>query len=304
MKIQVLLSTYNGEKFLTEQIESIMQQNGVDVTLLIRDDGSVDGTINILKTIQKKYPNKIEIIEGQNVGVTESFFELLKFSNNSNEYYAFADQDDVWLENKLEIACNTIEKQINSDKIPFLYVGNYTLVNSELEIINVANAIERKIDYPMTLVENIALGCTMVMNKSLRDEIICKKTPPAIIHDWYVYLLAQTIGNVFVDERPTMLYRQHSNNVIGNRKQGIKENFKKFLAISTWAKKNKQQLKFIECNYLEKAHSDKMKILQEYIDISNQPLRKRIHYNKTRRIRRSSLLHDIILSIYILLKKI
>ncbi|MGL4663247.1 MAG: glycosyltransferase family 2 protein [Culicoidibacterales bacterium] len=305
MKVQVLLSAYNGEQFIQEQIESIMQQSGVEVSLLIRDDGSTDNTCDILEEIQVKYPACISIVKGENKGVTQSFFELLKLSDEKYDYYAFSDQDDVWFENKLITACNMIQvNNIKNQSQPFLYVGNYTLVNNELLPIQTGNAIDREISFPKTIVENIALGCTMVMNKSLRDAFISKEFPPAIIHDWYMYLLAQTIGDVYVDENPTMFYRQHANNVIGNKKQGIHKNLRKLLEVSEWAQQNHKQLQFILMHYADYGHQEKIKMLEEYTTIKNKPLNQRIYYNRTRKIRRTSKIHDIVLSVFILLKKI
>lgn len=302
MNVQVLLSTYNGKRFVEEQVESIINQVDVDVTLLIRDDGSKDGTQNILKTLEEKYPNQIKVLFAENKGVTQSFFELLEMSSEDATYYAFADQDDVWAPNKLKTACFHITDRAKANQ-PFLYVGNYTPVNEKLEVIEAANSINRDVNYGVTIVENIALGCTMVMNRLLRDAIVREVMPPALIHDWYIYLLAQTIGAVYVDDEPTMFYRQHENNVIGNRNQGIKENVKKMRALFEWARENKQQLQFIEQHYHNQANAEALTILSEYAHISNQSLRKRIAYNKRRAVRRTSAFHDKALSLLILMKK-
>ena len=122
-KVQVLLSTYNGEKYLKEQLDSIIAQKGVDVHILARDDGSKDDTIKILEG----YEN-IDIIKGSNIGVCKSFFELINKSGEY-DYYSFADQDDVWDCDKLVIAINKLEK-CNSK--PAVYASNTRLVDANL----------------------------------------------------------------------------------------------------------------------------------------------------------------------------
>lgn len=303
MKVQVLLSTYNGEDYVKQQVASILEQRDVDVKLLIRDDGSSDNTRVILSELQQSNPEQIEVVYGENVGVTPSFFNLLVMSDQTYDYFAFADQDDVWFDNKLKVACQHIQENEKWSS-PFLYVGNYTPVDANLKPIEAANEINREVNYAMTLVENIALGCTMVMNQALRNEIVRCDVAPAIIHDWYVYLLAQTIGGVYVDSTPTMFYRQHENNVIGNKSQGIQANLKKITQLFDWANDNKKQLQFIEMNYAHIAHGETLKILSEYTHISEGKLQDRIRYNKVRTVRRTSRFHDKALSLLILMKKV
>ena len=155
-KIQVLMSTYNGEKYIREQINSILAQTGVEVNLLVRDDGSKDKTLEILKGYKE-----IKIIEAKNVGATNSFLELLSLAGEY-EFYAFADQDDVWDENKLKVAISKLE---NYD-CPAIYSGNTRLVDKDL------NEIKCETLSPITtlgaaIVKNYATGCTIVFNKEL-----------------------------------------------------------------------------------------------------------------------------------------
>ena len=107
-RVSVLMSTYNGEKYLHEQINSILGQQGVEIHLLIRDDGSSDGTVEICKEYAKKY-NQITFYQGENLGVGKSFLDLLKHAPDA-DYYSFADQDDVWLEDKIIRAVTMIKK--------------------------------------------------------------------------------------------------------------------------------------------------------------------------------------------------
>lgn len=201
------MSTYNGEKFVKEQIDSILSQEGVLVDLLIRDDGSKDSTLDILES----YGDKIKIVSGENIGCRNSFFELVKLSGEF-DYYAFADQDDVWDRDKLRIAIEAIKKY--HDK-PSLYSSNARLVDADL------NFIKNEDDRPlMTLqsafIKNYCTGCTAVFNQYLMDALKNKIPVNAVAHDWWVGLLVFVLDGVSVyDYYPHISYRQHGDNVSG-----------------------------------------------------------------------------------------
>ena len=159
--IQILMSTYNGENYLREQLDSLLNQTYENIKILIRDDGSKDGTIQILKEYSEKYPNKIECIFDENIGVIKSFFELMKKSDEKCNYFAFCDQDDFWLKEKVEKAIEQIKEEI-----PFLYCSNTILVDENLKILKINNE-KKEIDLNNILVENCATGCTVVINNKL-----------------------------------------------------------------------------------------------------------------------------------------
>ena len=152
-KILVLMSTYNGEQYIKEQIESILEQDGVNVHLLIRDDGSRDGTIEILKDYSKRY-NNIEMYQGKNLGACQSFFNLMKNAGMEYDYYAFADQDDVWERDKLKAAISRIEGE---EQIPVLYCGTYKLVDKELKEIP-QKQTQKNISFGNALIESNCTG--------------------------------------------------------------------------------------------------------------------------------------------------
>lgn len=206
--ITILLSSYNGEKYIKEQIDSILQQKDVELNILIRDDGSKDNTIHIIEAYRTK---TITLIKGENVGFTRSFFELIKQAPESS-YYAFSDQDDVWDSDKLSIAINHIRR---FSTIPAIYSSNTRLVDSNLKFIENENL------NPMTtlgsaLVKNYATGCTIVFNQSLMN--LLKKSVDIEVpyHDWWANLVALSVGGVSVyDIEPHISYRQHDGNVVG-----------------------------------------------------------------------------------------
>lgn len=214
-KVAVLLSSYNGEKYIEEQIESVLQQDGVDVTLFIRDDGSSDGTLDILE--QLKSNDRCRIYLETNVGVVKSFFELLNKAKEF-DYYAFCDQDDVWDLDKLKVAVDKLE-QCNK---PYLMYYSKTLpVDSNLVPIVVKGTNpdeEHLFNMHEILLRNNAIGCTMVINDRLRDKITVQFPQNVIMHDHWIYAVCRALdGDVFYDKTPHIKYRQHGSNVIGHK---------------------------------------------------------------------------------------
>lgn len=209
--VQVLMSTYNGEKYIREQLDSILKQTYPIVKILIRDDGSSDGTISVLKEYANRYEN-VTYYEGTNVGVIQSFLQLLQDSDDLAEYYAFADQDDVWLPEKIEKAVEKL-KSIK-ESIPLLYCSDLYVTDAELNIIKIDDKRPRP-SFGNALVQNICTGCTAVMNHSLRDIINQTNPKNIVMHDWWFYLVGTLQGDVLYDNTPHMYYRQHGSNEWG-----------------------------------------------------------------------------------------
>ena len=212
-KVQVLLSAYNGEKYLAEQIESIMAQNYQAVSLLIRDDGSTDHTLDIIKKYADKYEN-IDFYTGDNLGVQKSFFHLMMHADKTADYYAFSDQDDVWLPEKIRRAVEMLEKQDGNR--PLLYASETILVDEHLRKLPMYTKVSKTVpSFGNALVENICAGCTEVFNNQLL-QLVNKKTPEYVVmHDWWLYLCASAFGNVCFDSKSFILYRQHLDNQLG-----------------------------------------------------------------------------------------
>lgn len=213
-EVQVLLSTYNGQKYILQQLESIVLQSEASVNCLIKDDGSIDGTFNILNQYAKGHSNIQLANFGDNLGFARSFFELVKISGNYS-YFAFSDQDDVWLPDKLKVAVNTIN---GFENIPCMYFCNCDLVDENLNRIRVMYDDLRLPDKKFErLLENRAAGCTIVFNRKARDMFLHANTAKIQYHDFWLYVICSYFGKVFYDPIPRILYRQHSNNQIGNR---------------------------------------------------------------------------------------
>lgn len=209
-KISILMSTYNGELYLKDQLESIKNQTIKDYSLLVRDDGSTDMTQYILDKYQSN--GYLKWYKGNNLGAAQSFLDLLS-NSTSAEYYAFADQDDYWCEEKLEKAIQKLEKY---REIPCLYCSNLTITDENLisESIQYDNSKYYR-GLESACLYNLATGCTMVFNDKLCA--LLKRYSPRDIeyHDWWVYIVALAFGKVIFDENSYIKYRQHEFNVIG-----------------------------------------------------------------------------------------
>lgn len=215
--VTVLMSTYNGEKYLRQQIDSILKQKNAEVQLYIRDDGSHDGTLSILKEYSAQ--GLLTWYSGENKGPQLSFMELLTAAPDS-DFYAFADQDDIWLEDKLSTAVESLE----SKTTPALYFCQTQMVDSSGKEIPTP-AINPLLTFPESVIYAYVSGCTMVINKKLREVIISSiPNDMPMLHDFWCYNVAQAIGaEIVFDKQPHILYRQHEGNVLGLHDSRIEE---------------------------------------------------------------------------------
>lgn len=204
------MATYNGEKYLQEQLDSLYNQKGVAVEILVRDDGSSDKTIEILEENKKNH--NLIWYQGEHMNVSNGFFELMqKAIEYDVNYFAFCDQDDIWDYDKLEIAVNFI-KEYNG---PALYYSGQRLVNENLYFIENHRLNEFRTLKTRFVLSDFA-GCTGLFNKNLLKEVIKFKPQYMLMHDTWVLRVCLCLGgNVVVDPEPRMCYRQHSSNTVG-----------------------------------------------------------------------------------------
>lgn len=211
--VVVFLSTYNGADYLEQLLNSILNQKNVSVEIKIRDDGSNDGTRTILKRYERKYSN-ISVVFGENKGWRRSFFDLMFSVKPEKEtFYAFADQDDVWLEDKLYSAVNLLK----DDKKPQLYHSNLYLVDKNLNKLGFMYSpqLDPVTKNPEAYFEGIGVGATMVMNEKLLSLVQEHEPRLEITHDAYVIELANILGESIYDNIPHILYRRHEKNATG-----------------------------------------------------------------------------------------
>lgn len=230
--VNIVMATYQGERYLTEQIESILHSGYTDWCLYIADDGSTDGTVQIAKSFEARYPERIHVhVNGQNKGYTLNFLSALKraagragesaCSSNVTGYYMFCDQDDVWMPDKIERTLQymkQMEKKYGK-QVPAAVFTDVRVVNEELMQIYrsfyaVGKLNTRRLDLAHILMENKMIGCTVMMNDALVS-MLGTLPEHARFHDWWVAILAASFGHIGYCPITTMYYRQHGNNVVG-----------------------------------------------------------------------------------------
>lgn len=216
-KIAILLSSYNGAKFIVEQLVSLLNQNCLyHIDIHIRDDGSSDGTLDLIRESFSEVDN-IFLYEGNNYGVIRSFLWLVD-NVEGYDYYAFCDQDDVWAPLKLMAAISKLEEHDSS--YPLVYCSAYDYVDQGLSLIGRFHS-GSDLSENNLLIENCAPGCTMVFNAELRRKY-CKLninniSQRIVMHDWFILLLGLAFGKVVYDHNSYLFYRQHGNNVVGKK---------------------------------------------------------------------------------------
>ncbi|WP_090817162.1 glycosyltransferase [Oribacterium sp. KHPX15] len=229
-KVVILMSTYNGDRYLENQIESLLAQEGLEVCILARDDGSSDNTLEILDRYKKEYSEE-EVINkncntsfdyyvGQNLGPAGSFLDLMKQAPEA-EYYALCDQDDTWLPDKLKIAVEAIKQREGKEETPILYYGMPRFADNDGNLLKGSKGIyEKSLDFPSCLIKSNSTGCTMVFNRTLL-ELINRKSPnlnTITMHDEWLHKVCLAVGGILIyDEDVHILYRQHGSNTIGGQ---------------------------------------------------------------------------------------
>lgn len=232
--VAVLMSTYNGNSggFICQQLDSILNQKDVDLSLYIRDDKSDDDTVAIIKKYMERYAN-ITLIEAEkNLGACRSFLQLISTKIDA-EFFALADQDDIWDEDKLAIGIRKL-KELPQDK-PALYFSNVRVVDQNNNFLRLAHSEPQiaKNKYSF-LAEPLPSGCTCVYNRTLAEMAWELQPESFSMHDTWLYTAAAMFGNVVYDFEPHMNYRQHSNNVSGTAKkllsfEGVKRQLNNYL---------------------------------------------------------------------------
>tara|TARA_B100001250_G_scaffold213982_1_gene183544 strand:- start:25530 stop:26348 length:819 start_codon:yes stop_codon:yes gene_type:complete len=225
-RIYILLATYNGEKYLNEQIDSLLKQTYKYWVLWVHDDNSTDNTVSILKEYRKQYTDKIKLLDDSFSagGAKENFTYLLNNIDHNYDYIMFCDQDDIWFEDRIEIFVNRM-KGIECDNqfTPVLIHSDLTLVDESLSLISDSFFKYQKInpewskEFELSLVQNSVTGCAMMINKQAKV-ISLPIGRNAIMHDWWILLkILQKDGIVEYLDVTTIFYRQHSLNDIGAR---------------------------------------------------------------------------------------
>ncbi|MFV0555717.1 MAG: glycosyltransferase family 2 protein [Lactovum sp.] len=272
MKVNICLSTYNGEDFLSEQIESIQAQSFQDWRLLIRDDASTDKTREIIQDFEALDSRVCWINKGEdkNIGFVASFFELVHYEEA--DFYFFSDQDDIWERWKLELMLDEAKKY--KFEIPTLFYTNYKIVDKNLKILYEGMLRKPLKELRDFLTLNSVNGWTMMINHRLLE--YWKSVDSLDFHDWYLAELAATIGQVIYIDHLTGYYRQHDKNKVGIHSSKLK-NLSVGL-IESWdliEACRQRASKILKISELE-VSKEKQKMLEDFLILGNQKFTRRI----------------------------
>ena len=305
MKVNILMSTYNGQEFIAQQIQSIQKQTFENWNLLIRDDGSSDETPKIIADFAKS-DARIRFINAdkrENFGVIKNFYTLLKYEKA--DYYFFSDQDDVWQPQKLELTLASVEKENN--QIPLMVFTGLTLVDRDLQVFH-DSMIKTQSHHANTslleeLTENTVTGGTMMVNHCLAKQ--WKQCyDDLIMHDWYLALLAASLGKLIYLDETTELYRQHESNVLGARtwskrlKNWLRPHrlVKKYWWLVTSSQQQASHLLELDLPAANKA------IIQAYVTLLDQSFLNRIKWLKQYGFAKNRAFHTFVFKTLIITK--
>ena len=277
--ISILMATYNGERFIHEQIDSLLDQTYQDFKLYISDDASTDKTFQIISRYAKDNPNKIFVSQREKNSGDAKFNFIDMMLEHRDDYLMLCDQDDVWFKDKIEITLSKMKE------MELMYgIGTPILVHTDLEVVDnnlktispsfkeAMNADYTKTELRNQVIQNTLTGCTAMYNRALADLI---KIEPRymVMHDWWLILIASAFGKIGSDERQTVLYRQHNKNEIGAK--DVRTMRYKLDRALHYRKVKKainityQQADSFLRTYFEMLSTDQRKLLAAYSDIPN-----------------------------------
>lgn len=254
--VDILLATYNGERFLNKQIDSILGQSYHDWFLYVRDDGSIDSTLEILATYNRKYPDKIKIVKDRlgNLGVSGNFYQLMKYS--TAPYIMYCDQDDIWKEDKISKELSYIKEYEKKYRdVPILIFSDLAGIDENDNLIFESFIRKNKykvnkIIFSQLLFRNVVTGCTILMNRNLLSNVSQMPTD-ILLHDyWAVLVCMLSKGEIGYLDETTILYRQHVNNCIGDLSLTIKDKVINIFNLSNYQERKKRSIEYYR--YLER----------------------------------------------------
>ena len=304
MKVNILMSTYNGQQFLAEQIRSIQEQSYTDWTLFIRDDGSSDNTKEILKDFERQ-DSRIHLIDSDksdNLGVIKSFHKLV--NHDRADYYFFSDQDDVWLPNKLELSLKEAQNYLAD--LPLMVYMDLKVVNQDLKIMTESmvksQSHHANTELVQELTENTVTGGVAMINHALAE--MWQETDDILMHDWYLALLASAFGNLVFIDQPGELYRQHSDNVLGART--LSKRFKKWirphiLFAVYWdlIKNSQKQARHLLQMPLSQSNRE---LIEAFVTIMDKPMLERFRILRKYGLRKNKAFHTLVFTTLIVTK--
>lgn len=293
--VDVVLATYNGEKYLAEQLESIASQHNVQVNLIVSDDGSTDATIRILQTYSSRF-HSFKLLSGPSSGPAANFFFAL--SKSTASYIAFSDQDDIWNLNHLS---NAILDLKSLQEIPALRFTSTLEFGQKIKVPNIWPKVKELPNFEKLLMGNCARGCTFVFNGKTRN-LVCENIPNfAVMHDWWMLLQVYLNGIVIYRNQPEIRYRIHENNVVGRPKWRILR-FKAVRAVlkGEWL----PYLQAKELLSLNCSPTEQLTFLRKFVDLPAMSVHKKLIFIVTSPRMRTNLFDELVLRVLLSMLRI
>lgn len=281
--VDIFLATFNGADYLDQQVHSILEQTYPHIHLTIRDDGSQDSTRDLLDNYSKKYPARITVIESdKRLGVKGNFSFLME--NSTANYMMFADQDDVWEKDKVDLTLRKMLELENtfSQEEPLLVHTDLKVVDEQLKLLSPSfwHYIKLNPVNSQTLnrlvMQNVVTGCTMMINRALM-KVAAPIPENSVMHDWWLALVAACFGKLKEISQPTILYRQHKKNTLGAQRffslTTIKNGLKK---LNKPEMQKQAQVDELLLRYEERLNDDQKNILKAFKALPHVPFYKKI----------------------------
>jgi glycosyltransferase involved in cell wall biosynthesis len=303
-QIAILMCTKNGAAFLAEQLKSIAAQTHANWILFVSDDGSTDGTRNILRRFADRHEQKTVVRNGPGKGVCANFLSLATDPTIDADYFAFSDQDDIWYKNKLQRALTWLATV--PDDVPALYCGRTELISMDGRSYGFSPLFTRPIAFRNALIQSLGGGNTMVFNKAAKRLLEVVGRLDVVLHDWWMYQLVSAVGGAIrYDPQPALKYRQHLDNLIGSNRGWRARLVRVRMLLSghfrDWNTMNVVALQQVPAHLIKPQNRV---VLQLFAKARTASLLKRLYYLKQSGVYRQTLLGNIGLLAATLLKRI
>lgn len=298
--VTVIMSSYNGALFIERQIKSIYNQKDVSINCFIRDDGSSDNTLQILTELQKKYTN-LSFIVGDNVGWEKSFLIALSLAPQA-DYYAFADQDDVWFDNKIISGLNQLA-QYPDNEVTMFHCNKISVNRDLTPLSHQIKRLSRPINRQNAVVQEYAQGCSIIFNNAAKN-LLTKRLPiEKIAHDFWVGLVCFMFGHVIYDCNPYFYHINYGNNASGEGHllKSWQKRWRMF-----WGTKNVYYLPSLDLlsdAYVDLLTDEDKTFLQQTLDYKTN-IRSKLNLLFSLKFRRASLLGTLSLKCAILFNRL
>jgi glycosyltransferase involved in cell wall biosynthesis len=259
------LTTYNSGPYLVPLLDSVLGQDYEPLQLVVRDDGSKDSTPHVLADYAQRFGERMLFEPGPNLGPAGSMFTIIREHATECDWLSFADHDDVWYPGKLSRAIATLSQRGPS---PAMYTGRLRITDADLVPRELSVAPGRPMCFRNALVENVAAGCTMVMNSAARDLLVQTRDITGVKWpDWWFYLVVSAFGDVVYDMEPQLDYRRHANNSVGSPAgwRRLREAWGQ-LSSGTLVAQLVRQAQALRRNYGERLPADSRRVLDAFLD--------------------------------------